>query len=132
VTGSVRSAISSVIRLIRPAPPVLNEAPGADETRAQSKAIDAFLSGVTITPVRTSRLVDVKYSSPDPELANSPIIDESEYDEHAGSRDLELEEGVCYFNGTPFAIGSYVLSGSEVLECSGRGVWVSKGEKKHA
>jgi hypothetical protein len=68
--------------------------------------------------------------APDPELKNSPIIDESEYDEHAGSRDLELEEGACYFNGEAFAIDACVLSGSEVLQCSGRGVWVSKGEKR--
>ncbi|MEW6689224.1 MAG: hypothetical protein AB1452_09065 [Pseudomonadota bacterium] len=68
--------------------------------------------------------------APDPELPNSPIIDESEYDEHAASRDLELEEGVCYFNGEQYAIGTYVLSGSELRQCSGRGVWVSKGEKR--
>jgi hypothetical protein len=68
--------------------------------------------------------------APDPELRNSPIIDESEYDEHAASRDLELEEGVCYFNGEPYEIGAYVRSGSELLQCSGRGVWVSKGEKR--
>ena len=70
--------------------------------------------------------------APDPELKNSPIIDEAEYDEHAGGADLELEEGVCYFNSEPFAIGACILSGSEVLECSGRGVWVSKGEKPPA
>lgn len=68
--------------------------------------------------------------APDPELKNSPIIDESEYDEHAASPDLEIEEGVCYFNAMPFPIGARVLSGSEVLECGGRGVWISKGEKR--
>ena len=68
--------------------------------------------------------------APDPELRTSPIVDESELDEHAGSRDLELEEGVCYFNGETFPIGTYVLSGSELLLCSGRGVWVASGEKR--
>lgn len=68
--------------------------------------------------------------APDPELDNSPIVDDSQFDEHAGSRDLELEQGVCYFNGKSFPIGTYVLSGSEVLQCAGRGVWVSKGEKR--
>jgi hypothetical protein len=68
--------------------------------------------------------------APDPELRTSPIIDESEYDEHAASRDLELEEGVCYFNGEPYEIGAYVRSGSELLQCSGRSAWVSKGEKR--
>jgi hypothetical protein len=70
--------------------------------------------------------------APDPELRNSPIIDEAEYDEHAGGRDLELEAGACYFNGERFAIGEYVLSGSEVLRCSERGVWVRQGEKRPA
>jgi hypothetical protein len=37
---------------------------------------------------------------------------------------------VCYFNGEVFPIGTYVLSGSELLLCSGRGVWVSSGEKR--
>ena len=68
--------------------------------------------------------------APDPELRNSPIIDESEYDEHAASPDLEIEKGACYFNGEAFAIGRYVKSGSEVLFCTGRGVWVRQGEKR--
>jgi len=68
--------------------------------------------------------------APDPELRTSPIVDESELDEHAGSRDLELEEGVCYFNGEAFPIGTYVLSGDELLQCTGRGVWAAKGEKR--
>ena len=68
--------------------------------------------------------------APDPELANSPVLDASEQDERAGSRDQELEQGVCYFNGKPYPIGAYVLSGSEILQCTGRGVWSSKGEKE--
>jgi hypothetical protein len=68
--------------------------------------------------------------APDPELNNSPIIDAAEHDEHAASRDQELEEGVCYFNGEAFPIGAWVLSGSELLQCTDRGVWTSKGEKR--
>ena len=45
--------------------------PGADETAAQSRTIDAFLEGLNIAPIRNSRLVDVKYRSPDPALAAS-------------------------------------------------------------
>ena len=66
--------------------------------------------------------------APDPELKTSPIIDESEYDETAASPDLELEAAACYFNGESFKIGTYVQSGGEVLQCTGRGVWVRKGE----
>ena len=68
--------------------------------------------------------------APDPELKNSPIIDESEYDETAASPDLELEAAACYFNGEPFTLDACVLSGSEVLQCTGRGVWLRKGEMK--
>jgi hypothetical protein len=62
--------------------------------------------------------------APDPELKTSPIFDEDD----EISLDLELEEGVCYFNDLAYPIGEYVLSGSEVLRCEGRGVWVREGE----
>ena len=41
----------------------------ADETAAQSRAIDSFLAHLTVTPIRNSRLVDVKYELPDARLA---------------------------------------------------------------
>ena len=66
--------------------------------------------------------------APDPELDNSPIIDEWEYDEQAASRDLEIEQGACYFNGEPYPIGTFVQSGSELLQCTAGGVWVRKPE----
>jgi len=68
--------------------------------------------------------------APDPELKTSPIIDESEYDEHAASPDLELEAPVCYFNEEAFQLGAYVQSGAEVLQCTEHGVWVRRGEKR--
>ena len=43
--------------------------PAVDETTAQSKAIDAFASRLTVTPIRNSRLVDVKFRLPDAALA---------------------------------------------------------------
>jgi capsular exopolysaccharide synthesis family protein len=46
-----------------------NLIPAADETTAQSRAIDAFLGHLSIAPVRNSRLVDVKYDLPDARLA---------------------------------------------------------------
>jgi capsular exopolysaccharide synthesis family protein len=39
------------------------------ETPPETRVIDALLLGVTVTPVRNSRLVDLKYSSTDPQLA---------------------------------------------------------------
>jgi succinoglycan biosynthesis transport protein ExoP len=43
--------------------------PPADETTAQSNAIDAFLGGLSVDPVRNTRLVLVQYKSADPLLA---------------------------------------------------------------
>ncbi len=65
-----------------------------------------------------------RVGAPDPELNTSPIFDE--YEEF--SLDQELEAGVCYFNNVTYPIGAFVLSGSELLQCDGRGVWVRRGE----
>jgi capsular exopolysaccharide synthesis family protein len=43
--------------------------PLADETNIQSETIDRFLNALTVSPVRNSRLVDVKFESPDPALS---------------------------------------------------------------
>jgi polysaccharide biosynthesis transport protein len=42
---------------------------GADETAEQSRAIDSFLAQLTVAPIRNSRLVDVKFRSPDAAFA---------------------------------------------------------------
>jgi capsular exopolysaccharide synthesis family protein len=41
----------------------------ADESAAESRAIDRLLAGLAVAPVRNSRIVDLKYQSPDPGLA---------------------------------------------------------------
>ncbi|MDO9385347.1 MAG: hypothetical protein Q7T65_01460 [Thiobacillus sp.] len=71
----------------------------------------------------TSHVTQV--GAPDPELRTSPIFDE--FDEDL-SPDLELETGVCYFNDMFYPVGQYLLSGSELLHCEERGVWVRRGE----
>jgi capsular exopolysaccharide synthesis family protein len=43
--------------------------PTADETAAQSRTVDRFLENLAISPVRNSRLVDVKFRLPDPAVA---------------------------------------------------------------
>lgn len=43
--------------------------PSADETGWQSSRIDAFLAGLSVTPVPNSRLFDLHYRSPDPVFA---------------------------------------------------------------
>lgn len=62
--------------------------------------------------------------APDPEHLNSPIFDDGA-DEL--SMDLELEEGVCFFNNRQYSLGAQVCSGNELLCCEERGVWVRKG-----
>jgi hypothetical protein len=64
--------------------------------------------------------------APDPELKTSPIFDEYE----DISLDLELETGVCFFNNMSYPVGQYLRSGSELLHCEERGVWVRKGEMR--
>lgn len=45
------------------------EPPPATETAAQSRAIDVLLAGLTVTPLRNSRIFDLTYTSGDPTLA---------------------------------------------------------------
>jgi capsular exopolysaccharide synthesis family protein len=50
-----------------------HEPAAADETMAQSRAIDAFLLKLTVSPIRNSRLVDIRYRLSDPGLAASIV-----------------------------------------------------------
>ncbi|MBE0621897.1 MAG: hypothetical protein IH605_14990 [Burkholderiales bacterium] len=68
----------------------------------------------------------LQVGAPDPERRTSPILDG--YEER--SLDLDIEAGACYFNDSDYPIGTYVLSGSELLRCEERGVWVRKGEMR--
>ena len=43
--------------------------PQVEETKTQSRTIDRFLSDLTVAPIRNSRLVDVKFESPDAALS---------------------------------------------------------------
>jgi succinoglycan biosynthesis transport protein ExoP len=45
------------------------EPPQPDESKVQSALIDRFLGGLSVAPVRNSRLVDVKFESPDAALS---------------------------------------------------------------
>lgn len=68
----------------------------------------------------------IEVGAPDPERRTSPIFDGDE----ELSLDLELESGACYFNNVVYPVGQYLLSGSELLHCEERGVWVRKGEMR--
>ena len=53
----------------KPPPPLKREGPAVDEPVNRSPEIDAFLDNLTVTAIRNSRLVDVKFRSIDPKLA---------------------------------------------------------------
>lgn len=65
--GAIMMPVNAVARWFEPPRPI--EAPEAAETRAQSRVIDRFLSDLTVSAVRYSRLVDVTFRSSDPGLA---------------------------------------------------------------
>lgn len=79
---------------IRVAPPP-QQAAAVDETQSQSDKIDGFIGGLSVVPVRYSRLVDLNYQSPDPvfaahavnELAAQYISQSLEFRRNASMRD---------------------------------------------
>ena len=68
IGGAVSGAVDSV-RGMFVSQELPSEAPGSDETQTESRAIDAFLANLKVSPVRNSRIVDVKFASTDPALA---------------------------------------------------------------
>lgn len=77
VTGLISTGIAAAISLAKkpfasdePAPGTRTVAdPGEGETFSQSGRIDEFLGGVSIVPVRNSRIVEIRYTSSDPKFA---------------------------------------------------------------
>ena len=67
VRGLLMTPFNAMTRWFEPPRPI--EAPGAEETAAQSRVIDRFLANLNVEAVRYSRLVDVSYRSSDPVLA---------------------------------------------------------------
>lgn len=58
----------------------------------------------------------------DPELKNSPIAEEEDEDTDV-IRQQVPGEPVCWYNGQGYRQGTYVVSGTRLLQCD-RGVWV--------
>lgn len=71
--GGVRSALSFAKSMVASEPPApaapAVEPRSKDETAAQSARIDEFLGGLSIVPVRNSRLAEIRYTSSDPVFA---------------------------------------------------------------
>lgn len=65
----------------------------------------------------------VHVGAPDPELKNSPILEE--YDEDAPLMVQEFDElPVCWFNGESYDSGAVIRSGDGSLLCCEKGVWI--------
>jgi len=68
----------------------------------------------------------VDVGSPDPELKNSPIVEEMDDDFDVMAQTIE-KMSCCYFNDKSYDLGTYVCSGSgELLRCE-NGIWVQEG-----
>ena len=61
----------------------------------------------------------------DPDLKNSPIAEEEDEDTDVVRQQVPGEP-VCFYNGTGYKHGTYVVSGSQLLKCT-YGVWVESG-----
>jgi len=56
---------------------------------------------------------------------NSPIVDDEMLEEY-GAGMPDTPAGACYFNDQPYAPGTYVRAGDELLCCDKAGFWVRK------
>jgi succinoglycan biosynthesis transport protein ExoP len=74
VTGLATQAVGRAIQLAQkpfaePKPSPAGSGSKTDETAAQSDRIDDFLDGLSINPIRNSRIVEIRYDSTDPVFA---------------------------------------------------------------
>ena len=69
VSRVIGGAFGFVTSMFSSAPAAAADASGSEETEAQSRTVDALLEDLAISPIRNSRLVDVKFRSPDAALS---------------------------------------------------------------
>jgi capsular exopolysaccharide synthesis family protein len=75
----LRDFEARLISFVRPAAPAQPEAPKVDESPDESALVSAFIGRVGVDPIRTSRLVDVTFTSVDPKfaaMAVNTLVDE--------------------------------------------------------
>src|SRR5262249_27681321 len=65
----VRDLQTNVKEWIKPSPKAPAEAPKVDETADESALVTAFIGRVSVEPIKSSRLVDVSFTSTDPGFA---------------------------------------------------------------
>ncbi|MBI3773346.1 MAG: hypothetical protein HY272_11685 [Gammaproteobacteria bacterium] len=73
----------------------------------------------------SERVHVIAVGAPDPELRNSPVIEDTDYEYPLLAAQMP-ETGVCYFNGASYGQGSEVCSGNERLRCE-QGAWLREG-----
>jgi polysaccharide biosynthesis transport protein len=71
--GTVTKRFTAFLGFGAPAPTSNAEPPAPGESVGESRAIDTFLSGLVVAPLKNSRLVDVVYRSPDPAFATTVV-----------------------------------------------------------
>lgn len=74
----------------------------------------------------TERINATQVGAPDPEMKNSPILDESVDNEQTGADVESVAFAQCHFNDNAYENGSEVCSGDELLKCE-RGNWIRIG-----
>ncbi len=74
----------------------------------------------------SERIQATQVGAPDPEMKNSPIIDESGDNEQDGSDIDSVDFAQCHFNGNAYDNGALVCSGDELLKCE-HGKWLRSG-----
>jgi hypothetical protein len=71
------------------------------------------------------RLHRPQVGAPDPEMKNSPMMEETA-DDYEVLKQETPGEPVCYFNAISYPHGAYVCSGDVLLRCD-YGVWLRLG-----
>lgn len=75
----------------------------------------------------TKRNHPIDVGAPLPDLQTSAII--SDIDDEREMIDAEIpEERLCYFNGVVYPHGTYIKSGTLIMQCD-RGAWVETEAK---
>jgi len=95
--GAIRGSLQQVLVLW---PSAEAEQRDATENSDQSAVVDAFLSSITVVPVRNSRLVDVNFRTPDPQLASraANAIAKNYIEQNLEFRFLATQEATEFLN----------------------------------
>ncbi len=94
------TAVQFVTGLFADSKPVETAAPEASESATQSRILDTFLRGLTVTPVRNSRLVDASFRSSDPAMSSrvANALAKQYIEQHLEFKFLATREATDFLN----------------------------------